>query len=67
MEIYVSSGNSLVDMEIKRYGLIPVRFGSNNYVNIFRKCKYVFMNGNSLDKVYKGNDQILYKLGMAFL
>lgn len=66
MEIYVSSGNSLVDMEIKRYGLIPVRFGSNNYVNIFRKCKYVFMNGNSLDKVYKGNDQIFVQTWHGF-
>ena len=30
IKIYVSSTNSLVDMEIKRYGFTPVRFGSEN-------------------------------------
>ena len=36
-KIYVSSTNSLVDMEIKRYGFTPVRFGSEKYIKTFRK------------------------------
>ncbi|MDW4518707.1 CDP-glycerol glycerophosphotransferase family protein [Staphylococcus saprophyticus] len=56
-EIFVSSKNSLVDMEIRNYGFIPVRFGSQKYIEIFRKCKYIFINGNSWDKVYKHKNQ----------
>ncbi|UQW81258.1 CDP-glycerol glycerophosphotransferase family protein [Staphylococcus edaphicus] len=56
-EVYVSSKNSLVDIEIRNYGFKPVRFGSENYIETFRKCKYVFMNGNSWDKVDKHKNQ----------
>lgn len=66
IKIYVSSTNSLVDMEIKRYGFTPVRFGSEKYIKTFRKCKYVFINGNSWDKVYKSSDQIFVQTWHGF-
>lgn len=65
-KIFVSSSNSLVDIEIKRYGFMPIRFGSKDYIKIFRKSKYVFMNGNSWDKVYKGKDQIFVQTWHGF-
>ena len=52
IKIYVSSTNSLVDMEIKRYGFTPVRFGSEKYIKTFRKCKYV------LSMVTRGSVQV---------
>ncbi|BCA85433.1 glycosyl transferase family 1 [Enterococcus saigonensis] len=55
--IYVSSADELVDMEIMDYGFIPVRIGSPQYVHKFRKCAYIFMNGNSLDKSGKVKGQ----------
>ncbi|WP_426392294.1 CDP-glycerol glycerophosphotransferase family protein [Mammaliicoccus sciuri] len=57
-QIYVSSRNSLVDIEIRNCDLVPIRFGSISYSKIFRECKYVFVNGNTLDKVYKHEDQV---------
>ncbi|WP_076689895.1 CDP-glycerol glycerophosphotransferase family protein [Staphylococcus haemolyticus] len=65
-KVFVSSSNSLVDMEIKRYGFTPIRFGSDNYIKTFRKSKYVFMNGNSWDKVYKGKEQIFVQTWHGF-
>lgn len=65
-KLYVSSTNSLVDMEIKRYGFTPVRFGSEKYIKTFRKCKYVFINGNSWDKVYKSSEQIFIQTWHGF-
>lgn len=53
-------------MEIKKYGFNPVRFGSKNYINTFRKCKYVFMNGNSWDAVYKSEEQIFVQTWHGF-
>ncbi|MEB8126931.1 CDP-glycerol glycerophosphotransferase family protein [Staphylococcus succinus] len=65
-KVYVSSVNSLVDIEIRNSGLIPVRFGSAIYKKIFRSCKYVFMNGNSLDNVYKHSNQIFVQTWHGF-
>lgn len=56
--VYVSSRNSLVDIEIRNHDLIPVRFGSANYVQFFRESKYVFVNGNTLDRLYKHDEQV---------
>ena len=55
--IYVSSADEWVDMEIMDYGFKPVRIGSPQYVDKFRKSTYVFMNGNSLDKTGKVRGQ----------
>ncbi|RAX29803.1 UNVERIFIED_CONTAM: glycosyl transferase family 1, partial [Escherichia coli] len=44
----------------------PVRFGSEKYIKTFRKCKYVFINGNSWDKVYKSSDQIFIQTWHGF-
>ncbi|WP_279390647.1 CDP-glycerol glycerophosphotransferase family protein [Mammaliicoccus sciuri] len=57
-QVYVSSRNSLVDIEIRNCDFVPIRFGSISYSKIFRECKYVFVNGNTLDKVYKHEDQV---------
>src|SRR5699024_6702703 len=65
-EIFVSSTNSLVDIEIRNYGFTPVRFGSDNYIEKFRNCKYVFMNGNSWDKVYKHDEQVFIQTWHGF-
>ncbi len=55
---YVSSVNELVDMEIYAHGMIPLRFGGNQYVTKFRKSSLVIINGNSLDKVGKVEGQV---------
>ncbi|HAL08768.1 MULTISPECIES: CDP-glycerol glycerophosphotransferase family protein [Mammaliicoccus] len=65
-EVYVSSRNALVDMEIRNYKLIPVRFGSEIYNQTFRACKYVIVNGNTLDKVFKHKDQIFVQTWHGF-
>nr|WP_263313445.1 CDP-glycerol glycerophosphotransferase family protein [Mammaliicoccus sp. Marseille-Q6498] len=65
-EIFVSSQNALVDMEIRNYNLIPVRFGSELYSRTFRECKYVFVNSNTLDKVYKHSEQIFIQTWHGF-
>lgn len=57
-QVYVSSRNSLVDIEIRNCDVTPIRFGSIAYSKLFRECKYVFVNGNTLDKVYKHDDQV---------
>lgn len=56
-EIFVSSVNALVDMEIRENGFIPTRISSDDYVNKFRRSKYIFINGNAIDKVYKHRNQ----------
>lgn len=58
--IFVSSVNQLVDIEIRSYGFIPLRTGSKAYIHKFSECKYVFINGNSLDVVGK-------KIGQTFI
>lgn len=65
-EIFVSSINSLVDIEIRNHGFKPVRFGSKDYIEKFRMSKYIFMNGNSWDKVYKHNDQVFIQTWHGF-
>ncbi|WP_204981851.1 CDP-glycerol glycerophosphotransferase family protein [Mammaliicoccus sciuri] len=65
-EVYVSSRNALVDMEIRNHNLIPVRFGSNIYNQTFRSCKYIVVNGNTLDRVFKHKDQIFVQTWHGF-
>ncbi|WP_204123147.1 CDP-glycerol glycerophosphotransferase family protein [Lacticaseibacillus mingshuiensis] len=65
-EIFVSSRNSLVDMEARSYGFIPLRTGSRNYVYRFTQCKYVVINGNSLDKAGKLPDQVFIQTWHGF-
>ncbi|QLK85433.1 CDP-glycerol glycerophosphotransferase family protein [Staphylococcus sp. 17KM0847] len=66
MKVFVSSSNSLVDIEIRNYGFTPVRFGSEAYKKVFRSCKYVVINGNSWDKVFKGKQQIFIQTWHGF-
>lgn len=65
-KIFVSSRNSLVDLEIRSYGFTPLRLGSKDYVHTFRTCKYVFINGNTLDKVYKHDEQVFIQTWHGF-
>lgn len=46
-------------MEIRENGFIPTRLSSDDYVNKFRRSKYIFINGNAIDKVYKHRNQVL--------
>ncbi|MGV3244940.1 CDP-glycerol glycerophosphotransferase family protein [Staphylococcus sp. 11261D007BR] len=66
MTIFVSSKNSLVDMEIRHFGLIPVRFGSPQYMEAFKMSKYIFVNGNTWDKVGKHPEQIIVQTWHGF-
>lgn len=45
-------------MEIRENGFIPTRLSSDDYVNKFRRSKYIFINGNAIDKVYKHRNQV---------
>ncbi|CAD5901923.1 putative CDP-glycerol glycerophosphotransferase [Carnobacterium maltaromaticum] len=65
-KIIVSSVNQLVDMEILSYGFIPVRTGSAEYVTMFKKCKTIIVNGNTLDKVGKDKGQIILQTWHGF-
>ncbi|WP_239257302.1 CDP-glycerol glycerophosphotransferase family protein [Listeria ilorinensis] len=58
MTVFVSSINQLVDMEVRYFGLIPIRTGSKKYQEMLERCKYIILNGNSLDKVTKRKRQI---------
>ncbi len=52
--IYVSSINRFVDMEIYSYGYTPIRFKTKEYKKAFKRSKYVISNGNlilSLEKI----------------
>lgn len=66
VRIFVSSTNQLVDMEIYDYGLTPVRTGSLKYVEIFQKSKLVIVNGNTLDKVGKNENQTILQTWHGF-
>ena len=66
IKIYVSSTNSLVDMEIKRYGFTPVRFGSEKYIKTFRKCKYVLSMVTRGIKCTSLQIRYLFKHGTVF-
>ena len=65
-KIYVSSINQLVDIEIRQYGCIPLRLGSPEYVKRFSECKYVIVNGNTLDIVGKQPGQIFIQTWHGF-
>lgn len=52
-QIHVSSSNEFVDIEIRRYGFHPVRFGSKEYVEAFEKSHFVIINGNLWDRLLK--------------
>lgn len=65
-EVYVSSVNQLVDMEVRRYGFLPLRTGSRQYIYKFKQCKYIFVNGNTLDKAGKSLDQVVVQTWHGF-
>lgn len=65
-EIYVSCENQLVETVVSNYGFRPVKVGTLNYLQTFKKCKYVFINGNSLDKVGKQPGQIFVQTWHGF-
>lgn len=65
-EIYVSCANQLVETVVSNYGFRPVKVGTLAYLQAFKKCKYVFMNGNSLDKVGKQPGQIFVQTWHGF-
>lgn len=66
LEFYVSSVNQIVDTVVRDYGFNPVRFGSKKYVQTFKQCKYVIVNGNTLDKVGKQPGQIFIETWHGF-
>lgn len=65
-EIYVSCANQLVENVASNYGFRPVKVGTLGYLQSFKKCKYVFINGNSLDKVGKQPEQIFVQTWHGF-
>ncbi len=46
--IYVSSINKMVDIEIISLGFTPIRFNSFDYKEKYKKSKYIISNGNVL-------------------
>lgn len=66
LNFFVSSVNEFVDAEILNFGMIPIRIGSNRYVEKFRKSKLVIVNGNTLDKVGKVKNQIFIQTWHGF-
>ncbi len=65
-KIFVSSVNQLVDMEIRYFGFEALRLGSAEYQRKFEKCKYIIVNGNTLDKVGKLPNQIIIQTWHGF-
>ncbi|MCS4486440.1 CDP-glycerol glycerophosphotransferase family protein [Staphylococcus americanisciuri] len=63
---YVSAANEFVDMEIRSYGMIPVRFGSRDYIQAFDQCRYVIINGNLWDKLTKQKEQCVIQTWHGF-
>ncbi|UEX89792.1 CDP-glycerol glycerophosphotransferase family protein [Staphylococcus ratti] len=55
--IFVSSINEFVDIEIRRWGLQPIRFGSRDYTKAFEQSKFVVINGNLWDRLLKHPQQ----------
>ncbi|EOL48971.1 CDP-glycerol glycerophosphotransferase family protein [Enterococcus phoeniculicola] len=66
LNIFVSSINQLVDMEIYSFGCIPLRTGSRLYTTRFKQSRCVILNGNSLDKVGKNEQQIFVETWHGF-
>ncbi|ARJ51234.1 CDP-glycerol glycerophosphotransferase family protein [Staphylococcus lutrae] len=56
-KIYVSAADPLVEMEIRAFGMTPVRFGTRAYIRSFEQCRYVVINGNLWDRLTKHPDQ----------
>ncbi|WP_461226510.1 CDP-glycerol glycerophosphotransferase family protein [Lacticaseibacillus suihuaensis] len=65
-EVYVSSMGDLVDAEAVSLGFTPVRVGSLKYLQSFQQSKYVFINGNSLDKAGKRDGQVFVQTWHGF-
>lgn len=65
-EIYVSCTNQMVETVVSDYGFKPVKINTLSYMQAFKKCKYVFINGNSLDKVGKQPGQIFVQTWHGF-
>lgn len=65
-EIYVSSINDLVDMEIRSFGFTPIRFGSADYIQKFYQCKYIIINGNTIDSLKKQEGQVFIQTWHGF-
>lgn len=65
-KVFVSSINQLVDIEIRNYGFEAVRIGSKLYLDAFAQSKYIFVNGNSLDKAGKSNEQTIVQTWHGF-
>lgn len=65
-QIYVSSANQLVDMEILSYGFHPLRVGSKKYVSKYKECQFVIVNGNTLDKAGKSLNQTIIQTWHGF-
>lgn len=66
LNIYVSSVNQLVDIEVLGQGLYPVRLGSALYFRKFQQSKYVITNGNALDRGGKQDGQIFIQTWHGF-
>lgn len=64
--MYVSSVSDLVDMEIRSFGFVPVRFGSADYVEKFKQCKYIIANGNLIDRLKKQEGQVFIQTWHGF-
>ncbi len=56
--IYVSSINTIVDIEIFSLGFKPIRFNSLAYKEAYKKSKYIISNGNILLGLPKLEGQI---------
>lgn len=65
-KFFVSSANQLVDIEIRNYGFEAVRTGSKLYLDAFAQSKYIFINGNSLDRAGKNKEQIIIQTWHGF-
>nr|WP_236591328.1 MULTISPECIES: glycosyltransferase [unclassified Staphylococcus] len=65
-EVFVSSINSLVDIEIRNHGFKPVRFGSKDYIEKFRMSKYIFIMVILGIKYISIKTKCLFKHGMVF-
>ena len=63
---FVSAANAFVEMEIRSYGMIPVRFGSRDYIQAFDQCRYAIINGNLWDKLTKQKDQQIIQTWHGF-
>ncbi|WP_086428313.1 CDP-glycerol glycerophosphotransferase family protein [Staphylococcus cornubiensis] len=57
LTVYVSAADPLVEMEIRSYDMIPVRFGTRAYIRAFEQCRYVVINGNLWDRLVKHPEQ----------